>query len=353
MMKIVQIFPGKVWGGAEQYVLDLGRALSAMGHEVKYLCRDAAAVTCRLEKEGIEFHAVGKGLAGLVDGADIVHIHDSHFVGPTVKAARRCEKKPDVVLTRHIARGSRVMPWKRGCYRSLAAMIFVSDLSKRLWTEANRWMPAEKCIVVHNSIPPAEENAGGVSLRELYGIGEKTPIVMFTGRIRKSKGCEEIIKALGRQSGDWAMVFVGATKPKTYSDTLMAEARRLGIDSRIHFYGFTPDVRQLIVQSDIGVQPSIVREAFGLSQLEFMQAGKALITTDNGAQPEYIDNGRTGLLVPPADTERLAESLSLLLNDKALRERMGKAAEEEYRRELSYDVFLNKIIQLYNQVLKQ
>lgn len=352
-MNIVQIFPGKVWGGAEQYVLDLGRALQSRGHTVSYLCRDASAVTERLRSENVSFGIYRRGNVSIPPDTDIIHIHDSSFAGPVVKAAGRDADRAAVVFTRHIARASRVLPWRRGAYRRLSAMIFVSGLSETMWRSVNRWMPDEKCVVVHNSIPPATASEAAPSLRKKFGIPDTTPLLMFTGRVRRSKGCGVIIEALSRVKEQYAMVFVGAAKPTDYTSTLQAMAEKAGIASSIHFYGFTPDARSLVTQADIGLQPSIVREAFGLSQLEFMQAGKPVITTSNGAQPEYIDSGRTGIIIPENDPQALAEALGQLLRSPGKRTEIGRAAANYYAEHLSYPTFVDRIINIYNKSLDQ
>ena len=356
-MKIVQIFPGKVWGGAEQYVLDLGRALQARGHEVEWLCLEVEAVTSRLRAEQIPFQTIKRITPALIDGADIVHIHDSRFVSPAVKAARRCRQQPKVIFTRHIARASRVLPWCRSAWRRLDAIIFVSELARSMWSGVNSWFDPERAVVIHNSIPPQEGAAPTDTLyniRSRFEIPSATPLLMFTGRVRRSKGCETIIEALAPLSKqEFAMIFVGTPKPADYDHRLIALARRLGIADRIHFTGFTPSARDLVAQATIGLQPSIVREAFGLSQLEFMQAGKPLITTDNGAQPEYVSDGVTGLLVPPANPARLSEAIARLLDDPALRASLGQAAADSYRTRLSYPLFIDRIINVYTQAISR
>ena len=57
-MKILQIIPGKIWGGAEQYIVDLGRELEARGHEVTYLAYDREAVTAQLERRAIPYRTL-------------------------------------------------------------------------------------------------------------------------------------------------------------------------------------------------------------------------------------------------------------------------------------------------------
>lgn len=351
------VFPGKVWGGAEQYVLDLGHALEQQGNNVKYVCRDSRAVISRLEGR-VDFNVVKMGglldrksakeLSRLLKGIDVVHVHEASHVRIVMEAATMAGEKPRVVLTRHIARPSRTMPWNRSAMKKLHRMIFVSDLARNLWCGANRWMPAEKCVTIHNSIPPYTKS-DAENLRSRYGIDATTPLIMFTGRVRKSKGCGVLVEALGRlKELPWMMLFVGTCKPADYDKELLLDAREAGIADRIGFYGFSDNVRALLRQADIGVAPSIVREACPLSPMEFMQASKCIITTNNGAQPEYITDGVTGLLVKPASVSELEAALRTALTDTRKRDALGKAAGEYFESHLNYADFVKSIIKAYN-----
>lgn len=358
-MRILQIFPGKVWGGAEQYVLDLSHHLEQAGHSVTYVARKSQAVAARLGREGLACHYMGlhglwdvaslRALMPLLREHDVVHIHDVCFVPLVAAACRLCGCRPRIVLTRHIARASRTMPWARLWFKSLHNIIFVSDLAMRLWRGGNSWFPAERCRVVINSIPTVPRCDADGSLRSLYGIAPDVPLLMFTGRVRKSKGCEVIVRALGElRSLPFAMVFVGACKPKGYAAILARVANELGIADRIHFHGFATDVRRLIQEADIGLAPSVVREACPLSPMEFMQAGKCVVATDNGAQPEYITHGVSGMLVPPADAKALAGTLGKLLTDMEATRAIGRSAQSHFMHDMDYGCFVNKIISAYS-----
>ncbi len=357
-MKIIQIFPGKVWGGAEQFIIDLSMALQEMGHQVLFFAHDCPAINNRLQgtipyttlpfRFSLDLSSA-KALARVIraEHPDIIHVHDSKFV-PLVSLAKRmsgCEVK--LVFTRHIARGSKVNPFFRKAFKNLHNVIFVSELGKKMWHEANPWMPEEKCKVVHNSIPPMVE-AECETLREKYNVPADTPIVAFAGRVRRSKGCEIIVRALGElRNLPFQMVFIGTCKPKDYDQTVLQLADECGIKDRIHFYGFSDRARLLIKNAEIGVAPSIVREALGLSPMEFMQAGRCVITTNNGAQPEYIRDGETGLLVSPRSVEELTAALKKVLEDTDYRDRIGANAKRYFDDHLSYDKFMAKILKCY------
>ncbi len=352
-MKIVHILAGKIWGGAEQYALDLGKTMASRGHKVAFVARPAAAVTRRLDAEhdlDLTYLKLGgrfdsrsvKALTHIIDGADTVHIHDIHDLPMVVRAQRRCAAAPRIVLTRHIARASRTPLWDRRYLASLHRIIFVSDLSRRLWTGANPGFPQQRCVTVINSIHPIPTD------RSRHDTAGDTVQIGFTGRIRRSKGCAVLIEALARVADrPWHMTFVGACKPADYIERLKQAAARAGIADRITFTGFRSDVQQLVAGFDIGVAPSIVREACPLSPMEYMQQGVAVVASDNGAQPEYITDGVTGLLVPPGDVDALAAALARLLDDPGLRRRLGAAGRRYFDECMSYDSFVGQVEQAY------
>lgn len=345
-MKILQIFPGKVWGGAEQYVLDLGRSLQSRGHEVRYMCRDADAVTSRLDNDVSYSIFAMATLRSHLQWCDVVHIHDASFLRPVMKSIDRTGSAAKVVLTRHIARDSRVWWPMRRYYSRLHRMIFVSRLGCDLWSGVNPWMPKDKMVVIHNSIadhPAARE--GVPSLRKDIGIADDVPLIMFTGRVRKSKGCGVLVDALGQlRNLPWHLVMIGNCKPAGYKATLLKLAEKHSIAHRITFTGFTPHVYGLIEQADVGVAPSIVREACPLSPMEFMKMGKCVITTDNGAQPEYVQ----GLMVRPDDSEALATALYSAITDAELRNKLGRDAARYFAENMSYSDFVDRIFRAYS-----
>lgn len=358
-MKIIQIFPGKIWGGAEQYILDIGRALHKQGHEVAYLARNSSVIQKRLQGKVLFRTLPFAGtwdiysalrLSGILkeNDTDVIHIHDTRFVPIVITAKWLSGSKARIILTRHIARASSPLPCFRLMYRRLHCMIFVSRLAKRMWADANPWMPGEKIHVVHNSIPVSNEKTEGTSLRNRYHIAKDIPLIVFTGRIRRSKGCAVLIEALG-QIGHlpFAAVFIGAGKPADYPIRLLKLAEGRGIQDKILFHGFSDKARLLIQEADIGAAPSIVREACPLSPMEFMQAGKCVIATNNGAQPEYITSGETGLLVSPNNPKELAEALRIVLEQTQYRTELGEKAKLYFDKYLSYEKFISCISKLY------
>lgn len=363
-MNILQVYPGKVWGGAEQFVHDLGDALAARGERVGYVCRsDSRAVLGRTEATPVDFGwrwsvAGARRLAAEADRirADVVHIHDLRFVPQAVMARRYASRPFAVVLTRHIARSSAVPLWERSVARRVDAWIFVSHLAGTMFIDANRWLDTVKCHVVLNSVPspPVLPRKKYEELRRSVGAADGEPVLLFCGRVRKSKGVGVILKALaGLTDRRWRLVIAGKYRSERFRRRCDALIREGGLDGRVTSIGFVSNPRDYEAIADIGLAPSIVRESCGLAPMEFMAAGVPVITTTNGAQSEYIDNGRTGLLVAPGSVDELRRAIGRLLDDAELRAGIGRAAALQYQESLSYPLVVDKMMEIYGSVMPE
>lgn len=364
---IFQIFANPSWGGGEQFVYDLSRRLLADARRVVLVSRPSAVIGQRVATLRAPYHTLPmKGVADMLSALmlarlilkyrpDTIHVH--HFKDAFTAAYARllCRAfgfRPRIVLTRHL-----VKPGKRGwIYRWLYGQIdriaFVSELARREFLAGKPAVNPSKLCVIPNSVPEIGEKPLAEELPDLrrkFGIDPGTPLLFFCGRLVPEKGCDVLIKACAQLKGRPFALFVAGNGTSEYETFLKDMTEQAGIGRQTHFLGFVQDVRSLLKQADLCAFPSVWAEPFGLTIIEAMQAGRALVTTDNGAQPEFVDNGTTGLLVPPADEERLAEALRRLLADDDLRRRMGRAAKECFDRHFSYERFYVRYLELYEQ----
>ena len=102
--------------------------------------------------------------------------------------------------------------------------------------------------------------------------------------------------------------------------------------------------------AQIVVSPSLY-EGFGLPAAEAMACGAAVIATTAGAFPEFIEDGCTGILVPPGDAGALAAAIKSLLADPSRCERMGAAASEHIRTHFTWQRTAQATLDLYGEVL--
>jgi glycosyltransferase involved in cell wall biosynthesis len=129
---------------------------------------------------------------------------------------------------------------------------------------------------------------------------------------------------------------------------LEERARDLGIAERVRFLGIRRDRDTLYATMDAFVLPSRW-EGLSLALVEAMGAGRAVVATDVGGNPEVVSHGKTGLLVPPGDASALADALATVLTDGQLAQSLGSAACSDARERFSIDRHVSRLAALYRQ----
>lgn len=245
------------------------------------------------------------------------------------------------------ARG--IMAMMRYAFRRPGCVaIFQNDEDRSLFVRTGV-VAEEHCEYIKGSgvdlrlYQPTEEPSGG-------------PVrILFTARMVEEKGvlvlCEAAERLRGEMEGKVEFLLCGglSANPKALSQAEL-EARQDG--SYIRWLGFRDDVRQLLSQSHIMAFPSYYREGLPLSLIEAAAAGRPVVTTRSVGCQDAVDDGVTGILVPPRDSEALAEALRQLINDKSMRQRMGKAARQKAEREFSLDEVVARHLSIYDRLLQ-
>ncbi|MCM1517380.1 MAG: glycosyltransferase family 4 protein [Pseudoflavonifractor sp.] len=357
-MKIIHLVSNKTWGGGEQYVLDLATAQRAGGHDVAVMTRNFPAVSRRFLDAG--FPVTTMPLKGSIDiisplilgrclakeGKVVVHVHN--FKDAVVATrARSLSGNNDVrvVLTRHLVRPARTSRRHIALYRSIDAMVFVSQLALDEFLSSCPQVDMSRVHVIHNGISVPSDVTDTTPSHSNSDI-----TVMYHGRIAPEKGIDILINALPLVKHPGLRVVIAGTGRPEYIATLRRLADVAGVSGMIDWAGHVDDIFPLIRQTDIGVTPSRARESFGLATVEYMACGKPVIATTSGAQREYINDGVNGLLVPPDDPQALAEAITRLCDSPTLRHRLGTAAKATVIDRLSYSRFYNAIMAIYNSL---
>lgn len=162
-------------------------------------------------------------------------------------------------------------------------------------------------------------------------------VIIQVSRMEAWKGHQACLEALAmlRDVPGWTCWQVGGAQRRQeerYLERLRAWTTQHGIESRVRFLGERTDVPRLLGAADIYCQPNAAPESFGITFVEALSAGIPVVTTAMGGALEIVDE-TCGLLVPPRDAPALAAALRRLLEDEALRIRLGRHARIR-RREL-------------------
>ncbi|MFL5681214.1 MAG: glycosyltransferase, partial [Chloroflexota bacterium] len=131
-------------------------------------------------------------------------------------------------------------------------------------------------------------------------------------------------------------------------DALERLARELRIAHRVVFTGRRDDVPAVTAALDVAVLPSY-REAQGLTILEAMALSRPVVASNVGGIPEVVEDGRTGLLVPPHDPDALAAAISRLLTDHSYADMLGRAGHDNVHDRFCVQLMVKAIETIYDE----
>lgn len=212
-------------------------------------------------------------------------------------------------------------PQIRDMVRHAAARVAVSEAQRQAL--ADNGMAGFE--VVPNGIDPAEFEVSPADIAAYRATLGNRPTILFAGRISREKGAYLLLDALERviQTVPDAQLLMLGT-PELAAPILKD---RPALSPHIHFGGWLNGraLSTAFCAADVIAAPSIFLESLGMVALEGMAARKPLVVSCFGGLPETVEEGVNGFIVNPFDTGALADRLSRLLGDPALRERMGAA----------------------------
>lgn len=355
-MKVNHLIISSGWGGLEQYVLDLSRHLVHDGIEVGMVAADWPGITARFTAAGIPVATAPyrkfidlrtpRVIADMIphDRPTVLHVHNFREATHAI-LARKLSPNPDVaiVVTRHMIKPSSNHALNNWIYRSIDAVIFVSDIARRAFLSTDPRIDRDKLTVIHNGInmPDTATRMPDDGFRH----------IMYHGRLHEYKGVDTVLRAMAIARPPHTRLDILGTGAPEYVDYLKNLSRELGIDDVTDFLGFSENVHPCIERCSLGICPARYPEPFGLATVEYMAHGKTVITTDNGAAPEFITHGENGFLVKPDDPEAVARLISAVLSDEDLSRRIGAAARRSYDAGYTFEAFTHRVEEVYAAAL--
>jgi glycosyltransferase involved in cell wall biosynthesis len=160
--------------------------------------------------------------------------------------------------------------------------------------------------------------------RPQYGFSERDVLLVTVGRLVTRKAVDQLIRMMARIESSNIYLLVLGTGP--LMPALKEQARRLNVDKRIRFLGYVdePEKFRILQLSDIFVSTS-QHEGFGLVFLEAMASGLPVVCYDHGGQTDFLQDGKTGYVLPLNDELALLERCRQLARATDTRKEMGKA----------------------------
>lgn len=164
------------------------------------------------------------------------------------------------------------------------------------------------------------------------------------GQIYLIRAMRRIIQSLPRTK----LEIIGSGPNKEF---LQREINRLGLEAKIQLLGEQKNIKKFVKEWDLFVLPSL-SETFGLSVLEAMELVIPVVATSVGGLPEIIKDGETGVLVPPADSEKLAKAILHLLTEKSEREKLSRAAFSALKKNFDWSKIIVELEKVYLALAK-
>jgi len=212
----------------------------------------------------------------------------------------------------------------------------------------NEGYAAEKIVVIHNGIELTRyaRKPGELGLHRELGVPSNTQLVAVFARLNELKGIEYFLRAAAGlierfRNVRFLIVGDGASRPE-----LERYAERLGLNKHVVFLGFRLDVPALLSEISVSVLPTL-SEGLSNSLLEAMAASVPVVATRVGGNPEVVQGGVTGLLVPPRDAEALARAIGQFLEHPWLGKKFGLAGRERVSKKFALEHMTRATERLY------
>ena len=344
-MRIMHVVSCGGWSSDAYWAARVCRELERAGHEATLVCRRGtdARVMSRARHEGvrrIETLSLRTGLRPGADardvravlawlpGADVVHVHRSKEHWLAAIANRLSRKRRPLVRTRHIVQPIRAHALNRWLYGQATDLVVTVSEAIRGQCVAAGLLPRDRVVAIPGGADgerfrPAPD---GAALRRELGLPDAVPIVGILSGFRVMKGHAVVVEAarsLAASGRAFHLLLVGQGPLEAAIRDAIAQA---GLGDRATFLGFVEDPARAVAALDIALYPPLESDGMSRVLFEYLAAGRAVVASRVGVAAEVLADGDSALLVPGGDPPELARALGRLLDDAALRRRLGESA---------------------------
>jgi sugar transferase (PEP-CTERM/EpsH1 system associated) len=361
-LRIEMTVPSMPIGGMETVVARLARALTARGHDVGITCIETLGAFGEvLRREGLRITVVRlPGTRTILFPAaltrwfrelrpDVVHTHS----GAWLKCARAAAHAgvPRILHTAHGLldrepwHGPPLMRWAALYTKAIAAVS--RPLHDYLRQRAR--IPAGRLHVVPNGIDTSAFQPGAWSgaVRARFRLSDDRVLVGHVGRFTAVKNQALLLEAFALLCRKHPAAFLVLVGDGALRLDLERSVAQLGISDRVGFFGSAHELAPIYRDFDVFVLSSLA-EGTSMSILEAMATGLCVVATAVGGNPDLLDAGNAGCLVPSSDARALADTLGLLLANPERRLNLGRAARNRAVSTYSHDAVIDRYEALYS-----
>ena len=341
----------KAWGGGEKWHLEVSSYLHSKGHQVLVIAHKESVLLQKLKGTNIPSIGIRVGnlsfLSPLKRNSVLKIFKKQDFstivmnLSSDVKIAGAMAKKAGI--PRIIYRRGSAIPIKNTVFnRYLFQQVITEVLANSNATKSTvlyhnpKLFPIKAIKVIHNGITIADK------IMESEPTPQELPILLNLGRLEYQKNQTFLIQlaaTLKKRKHSFKMLIGGEGSLK---NSLQQEIRAQGLENEVSLSGFIENPLKFISQASVFLLPSHW-EGFGYVLAEAALCEKAIVAFDLSSNPELVIDGSTGFLVPKGNLDAYADKVEKLLQDKKLRETMGKNGRQHVVENFDENKQLQKI----------
>lgn len=384
-LRVLHLINTLEFGGAEKRIVDLVENLPPNEFEFIIICLcEGGAMEARARDSGAIVESLGYRRLRVNGRMAWKHLLEPYAAGRKFQQVLE-RHRPEVVQTWlpicNFIGGRSMCRWRFRHMPLIASRVFTSE-----YRQANPLIPIAEMmaarradlvycnsLAVRDDVMASEPSVdpsiirvvrNGVDLRRFHPVEDKqavreqlglspdAPIVLSVGALRPHKGHAVLLEAAGillRGGCNAQFCFLGADQGEGVA--LRETAEREGILSNVHFIGAKNNVVGWLQAADVLALPSL-EEGLPNVLLEAQASALPCVATSLPGCMEALDGGKCGLIVPPKDADALAGALGGLLNDEALRRRLGLAGREHVEAHWSRDGMFAQFGELYREAVR-
>jgi glycosyltransferase involved in cell wall biosynthesis len=374
-MKIQYLITKSNYGGAQKYTYELAVAAKAAGHSVQVACggtgsadAETGELVRRLIEQDIPTTLIKHFMRDISwrkevgafweifsrlrkDRPDVLHISSSK-AGGIGSLAGRLAGVQNIVFTVHglPADESWRPRWQQALISTLTwitiklshkTIVLSSETKDRLMNHASI---AHKIHLIHNGVAEAAL-LSGADARAQLGIPKNVPCIGGIGELHPNKNWFLAISALASLPDNTYFCLIGDGQERA---SLIQHAEKIGVDNRVIFAGHIQDAATMLSAFDILVLPS-KKEGLPYVILEAGMAKLPVVATNLPGLQEIITTGEDGLLVTSSIND-LTASLTMLLRDEGMRNRLGVALHSRVQQNFSMSEMIEQTLSLYSSI---
>ena len=358
----------RTWRGGQNQVLLTVNGLREIGHRAALVAHPDGELRRRAQ-EGLELIPLApKTEVDLTAGwrfsrvikrlqPDVIHAHDPHGIAMAAfalsidtAAFRRSQRPPPpLVAARRVdfhLRGNSFSKWK---HRQVDCYVAASEAIRQMLIADG--VPKDRTVTVHEGIDVDHVVAApAVDVHQAFFLPHGAPVVGNVAALVPHKGQRYLIDAahlVVREVPDARFVILGEGELR---EALEHQVREHHLEKHVLLPGFRTDVLGCIKSFDLFVMSSVT-EGLGTSLLDAMACRRPIVATSAGGIPEIVEDGATGLIVPPRDAASLAKAIVRALRDEPLRRRFGEAGFARVRERFTVERMVSETAAVYERLV--